>query len=134
MVVDASVWVACYIPSDVFHLRSARWVELQASQGRRLLAPQLVLPETAGPVARVTGRPEIGMAASRDLNLNRNLGILPMDTELIAEAAELAAFLRLRGADAVYVATARRHSVPLVTWDTQMRSRAGAVIQVIEPV
>ena len=48
-------------------------------------------------------------------------------------AAEVAADLRLRGADAVYVAAARLLRVPLVTWDREQQQRAGAVVVVQMP-
>jgi predicted nucleic acid-binding protein len=56
-----------------------------------------------------------------------------VDESLAREAAELAARLRLRGADAVYVAVARKLDLPLVTWDAEQRERGGAAIVVRTP-
>jgi hypothetical protein len=44
------------------------------------------------------------------------------------EAAELAADYALRGADAVYVAVARRHNYTLVSLDREQRERAAAIV------
>jgi predicted nucleic acid-binding protein len=41
--------------------------------------------------------------------------------------------MRLRGADAVYVALARRLGMPLVTWDAEQRERAKPVVRVVTP-
>lgn len=47
--------------------------------------------------------------------------------------SELAIDLRLRGADAVYVAVADQLSLPLVSWDVEQRERAAARVEVIVP-
>jgi predicted nucleic acid-binding protein len=39
----------------------------------------------------------------------------------------------LRGADAVYVAVARHLGLPLVTWDDELRARAGREVRAIQP-
>jgi len=44
-----------------------------------------------------------------------------------------AANLRLRGADALYVAVAARLGVPLVTFDQELASRAALAVDVITP-
>ena len=49
------------------------------------------------------------------------------------QAAQVAVDLHLRGADAVYVATAQRLSVPLVTWDREQLDRSSVVIEAYEP-
>jgi predicted nucleic acid-binding protein len=45
----------------------------------------------------------------------------------------MAADLRLRGAEVVYVAAAYLLQVPLVTWDREQRQRAASVIAVQTP-
>ncbi len=48
-------------------------------------------------------------------------------------AAKVAANLRLRGADAFYVAAASRLDIPLVTWDQEQMERARGLVNVITP-
>jgi predicted nucleic acid-binding protein len=48
-------------------------------------------------------------------------------------AASLAADVRLRGGDAVYVAAARRLDLPLITWDSEQRQRAAGLVVVRAP-
>ena len=48
-------------------------------------------------------------------------------------AATLAGQLRVRGADAVYLAVAAALRLPLVTWDAEQRERAGGFIEVLVP-
>jgi predicted nucleic acid-binding protein len=61
------------------------------------------------------------------------LRLIPVDDALARVAAGLAGRLRLRGADAVYIAAAATLRVPLVTWDTEQRERAIRVIEVLAP-
>lgn len=39
----------------------------------------------------------------------------------------------LRGADAVYVASAARHNLPLVTWDEELLRRVGRIVKILHP-
>jgi predicted nucleic acid-binding protein len=55
---------------------------------------------------------------------------VPVDHGLADAAAALAARLRLRGADATYVAVASRLGVPLVTWDDKQRQRAASLVTI----
>ncbi len=57
----------------------------------------------------------------------------PLDRALALEAAEVAAICELRGADAVYVATARHAGATLLTLDAEVRDRAFGVIAVRTP-
>lgn len=66
----------------------------------------------------------------RDLHTIR---LIPLDDTLAQEAAELAADRALRGADAVYVAVARRHGCALVSLDREQRERAAAVVRALTP-
>lgn len=63
----------------------------------------------------------------------RHIQFVPIDDGLAHEAAELAADRALRGADAVYVAVARRHGCALVTLDRLQRERAAAVVRTLTP-
>ncbi len=56
-----------------------------------------------------------------------------LDDVLAQEAARLAADLRLRGADAVYVSVAALHGLPVFTWDMEMIRRAPLSVRVQTP-
>jgi predicted nucleic acid-binding protein len=62
------------------------------------------------------------------------LRIVAVGSELAEAAARLAGDQRLRGADSVYVALAKRLSLPLVTWDLEQARRASEVILAGAPV
>ncbi|SNB60871.1 type II toxin-antitoxin system VapC family toxin [Thermoflexus hugenholtzii] len=133
MVVDASVWVSALVPSDVHHAASRRWLEARLREGMPLVAPVILLAEVGGAIARRTGDTRLGRQAIDMLLAFPTLRLTPIDDNLGGEAALLAARLRLRGVDAVYVATAVLVGAPLVTWDVEQRKRAVSVIQAHAP-
>lgn len=128
VVVDASVWVSRLVPQDVHHLASRRWLEQVIADGRLLVAPILLLGEVAGAISRRTGEPEHAHRAVESLLRIPGLRLVSVDPQLGRAAARLAADLRLRGSDAVYVAVAHQLGLPLVTWDLEQRERARPVI------
>lgn len=128
IVVDASVWVSRLIGSDANHTPSQAWLESYLAGGEPIVEPTLLLAEVAGAISRRTGRAELGRRALVDLLRLRPLQLLPLDVRLARSAAQLAADLRLHGSDAVYVATAYRVGVPLVTWNREQRERTRSVI------
>ncbi len=132
-VVDASVWVSLLVPSDVHHTASHQWFQHYLARDDLLFAPVLLLAEVSAAVCRRTGDPDLARRSTDYLLRVPALRLVPVDQRLGELAADLAAELRLRGADAVYVAAAHYLNVPLVTWDTEQRERAGKAIVVQTP-
>ena len=132
-VVDASVWAGWLILDDLYHDPSRHWISTAARQGEPLYAPLLVLAEVAGAVARRTGLSELGTQAVSLVRHLPDAQLVPVDTELAQLGAQLAAALRLRGADALYVALARRLSIPLITWDQEQWERGRPLVAVLNP-
>ena len=127
-VVDASVWVSSLTPGEVHHAASQRWLAAHLAAGGQVVAPTLLLVEVAGAVARQSGDIALGRQA---INLVLSLPVLylvALDRQLSFSAAQLAADLHLRGADAVYVAVAEFVGIPLVTWDHEQLTRIGSRI------
>lgn len=133
IVIDASVWVSRLVSGDVHHEASRRWLAEQIAQGMPIVGPSLLLAEIAGAISPQTGRPRLARSALRLLERVPGLRLLPLDQRLGTMAGQLAATLGLRGADAVYVATARMLGVPLMTWDLEQRERGGRVVSVRSP-
>ena len=133
MVVDASVLVSLLVPHDVHHGASRDWVTRHVAEGGLVVAPALLLPEVAGAVARRTAEARLARRAVRAILGVPTLRLLAVDDALARSAAALAAQLRVRGADAVYIAAASALRLPLVTWDAEQRERGAAVVDVIVP-
>lgn len=133
IVVDSSVWVSRIVTLDAFHAISRRWIEDTISRGEKLIIPSLALSETAGAVARRTGRSAIGRRATRQMLQVSEVRVDPVDRALALVAARIAADHKIRGSDAIYVALAYRLGVPLVTWDNEQATRASALIATLQP-
>lgn len=133
MVVDASVVVSRLVPHDVHHEASRRWLTRHVAEGGLVIAPALLLPEVAGAVARRTGEPRLARRAVAAVLRLPALRLVPVDDSLARTAARLAGRLRLRGADAIYLAAAAGLRLPLVTWDVEQRDRAAGLVEVMVP-
>ena len=133
MVVDASVLVSGFLPHDVHYGVSRGWLSRHVDEGGLVVTPTLLFAELAGAVARRTGSPRLGRRAVDAILRLPALRPITLDEALSRAAADLAARLRLRGGDAVYIATAALSRLPLVTWDTEQRERAARVVDVVSP-
>ncbi len=132
-VVDASVWVSRFVPNDVHHQPSYRWLEGALTRGELLVAPALLLAEVAGAVSRRTGRPEMAARAVDLLEQLPTARLVTVDPQLARLAARLAGQRRLRGGDALYVALAQQLGFSLVTWDREQAERGSAATPVFTP-
>lgn len=133
MVVDASVMVSVFVPQDANHLPSNNWLTHYITNNMQLVAPMILLPEVAGPVMRRTGNINLAEQIINDIVNSSDILLLDVNQTLAIDAAKLAVALRLRGADAIYVALAQQLNIPLVTWDNEQLSRAAGAIQTFTP-
>ena len=130
-VVDASVWVSGLVFTDQHHRASFDWLKLVWQEP--FMEPVVLLPEIGGPLARITGQ---SAAAARMVSVVQGLShltLFPISESLARFTADLAAELRLRGCDALYVALASRMGIPLVTWDNQQLQRGSRVASTTTP-
>jgi predicted nucleic acid-binding protein len=133
VVVDASVWVSRMVPGDVHHERCRAWFEAQTVGGDLMVSPVLLLPEVAAAISRRTGQPRLARRAVDLLQELSSVRLVSVDPALAKAAAQLAADHALRGADAVYAATAQHLGLSLVTLDGEQLERAQAVVSTLTP-
>jgi predicted nucleic acid-binding protein len=133
MVVDASVIVSRFVPQDAHHEPTRKWLTRHVAHGGLVIAPTLLLAEIAGAVLRRTPTPSLARRTVVAVLGLPALRLLAVDEPLAHAAASLAGRLRMRGADAVYIAAAATLGLPLVTWDVEQRERAREVIDVFVP-
>ncbi|MCX7167264.1 MAG: type II toxin-antitoxin system VapC family toxin [Rhodocyclales bacterium] len=133
MIVDASVWVASVLNKDTHHEVSLAFMHRFVKEQQIATVPLLVWAEIAGAVARRTGNTDRGMKVAELFAAKIWVKGVPLDASLASEAMRLAAKLRLRGADAVYVALAAACREPLVTLDAEMLERARGVAEAFTP-
>lgn len=132
-VLDATAWISSLVTTDIHHARSDKWLVRVSVAGEELIVPSIFLVEVAGALARRTGDKVAATAALRTTVSSTAITVVPIDRALATTAARLALDLSLQGADATYVALAAERDSPLVTWDRELISRAGAVVRVVEP-
>lgn len=132
-VVDASVWVSRFVPGDEHHLLSRSWLAALVTGGGNVVSPALLLPELAGAIARRTGSSDMATRAVELIQEYSLARLVTIDALVAAVAARLAGELRLRGADAVYLAVAYQLGIPLITWDHEQLAKGVWVAKVLTP-
>ncbi|HJT56766.1 MAG TPA: type II toxin-antitoxin system VapC family toxin [Ktedonobacteraceae bacterium] len=133
VVVDATVWVSRWMPREINHDVSRQWVERYAGEGGIFVAPAFILIEVAAAIARGTGDPQLARTVIRDLCFYNAVRILSLKDELMWDAVDVAVSLQLRAGDAAYVAVARRHNIPLVSWDKEQLRKASSLTTTYTP-
>lgn len=133
MIIDASVWVSSLLIDDIHHERSFTWFERALLSEQSLVIPSIALAEIAGAVSRRRDSGAEGHAALQKVLAAPGLRVMVIDLDLARLSAQIAARHHLRGADAVYAATALRANLPLLSWDREMQERLGGSIQVLHP-
>jgi predicted nucleic acid-binding protein len=131
--VDASVWVASAVASETHHATSMELVRLLWRHQVRLVQPTLFPIEVAAALGRRFPRSGQAQSAVQQLASIPRLAVVPLDAELAPLATRLAADHGLRGADAVYVATALMADATLLTLDEEVIRRAVAMVPVQTP-
>ena len=96
-------------------------------RGHSLVISAHALAEIGGVVARVPSR-QLATGAVRQVLRLPGPDVVPMSADLGRAGAETAIRLRLKGADATYVAVAAAPADVLVTWDREVPERASASI------
>lgn len=126
--VDASVFVNAFNPHEEGHRESLAILAAIQEGGDPVIVPTLLLPEVASAVARASDDSAGALEYSHATAALPHLTLVSLTSTMARQAAELAATHRLRGADAVYLAVARRYGTTLVSRDEEQRSRGSALV------
>ena len=125
--IDANCWISSFDPNDVFHEPSQEFLRDLARRALLMYGPEIVLLEVGCAIARRHRDPSQGVRVMQALRQNPLMRIYPHDQQLMREAFRIGTRQYLRGADALYAATASLTSEVLVTWDKELVERAGAM-------
>jgi predicted nucleic acid-binding protein len=131
--VDASVFVNAFNPYEEGHAESLRILAAIREGGDPVIVPTLLLPEIASAAARASNDSAGALLYANATAALPHLTLVSLTSTTARQAGELAANHRLRGADAVYVAVARRYGTTLVSRDEEQRSRGAAVVSCQTP-
>lgn len=127
LTLDANIWIAAYDPKDHFHAPSVSFLRAVTARQLPLYGPAFVLLETSCALARRAHDTAVGRTALARLSVHPLLILQPLNEVLLTYAARLGNQLLLRGADALYAATADLTNAQLVSWDRELVERANAV-------
>jgi len=126
--IDASVFVNAFNPHEAGHAASLAFLAAVHRQAAPVIIPSLAAVEIASAIARTTDDTDGALGYISAVMGLPYLSVVQVTEPLSRQAATLAATHRLRGADAIYVAVARRYGTVLVSRDREQRARgAGAV-------
>lgn len=125
---DASIFVNAFNPHEKGHAESLRLLSAIRERGDPVIVPALTLPEIASAVARATDDAAGALQYANATAALPHLTLVSLTVTVARQAADLAANHRLRGADAIYVAVARRYGTTLVSRDEEQRTRGAEVV------
>jgi predicted nucleic acid-binding protein len=131
--IDASVWVAADAGDEEGWKACRGFFERVLAAAAPVHQPTLTLVEVCAAVARRTGSTAPAREAGTRLLRFPRLVVHPLDLELAGLSASIAAEAGLRGADAVYAATARVHGADLVTLDRELLDRSRRTVPAMRP-
>lgn len=127
LTVDASVWVAAVHAADTFYEESLTLLASARLERARIFVPAFADAEVACAVARRSRNPAGGRQLAQDILQTYEAVRIPVDPTLLEAATRIGTSAFLRGADALYAATAQVTGSALVSWDQELIQRAGAV-------
>jgi predicted nucleic acid-binding protein len=122
--IDASVWVSLFESKDAFHAASVSFFRECERRSTKMCSPSLAIVETACALARRHNDSTKGLAVARALRAVPALQLVEVDLRLIADSLDCGTRCLLRGADAIYAATAALTGTMLITWDSELLERA----------
>jgi predicted nucleic acid-binding protein len=131
--IDASVWVAAGAGDEAAHTECRDFLRAVLSAGVEIHLPSLSLVEVTAAVARRTRDPVLAREAGLALLGAPGVVFHGLDLGSASSAAAIAGRTFLRGADAIYAATALAAGSTLVTLDEQLAARASGAVAVTTP-
>jgi predicted nucleic acid-binding protein len=126
--IDASVFVNAFNPHEDGHAQSLQVLTTIQERGDPVIVPTLLVAEVASAVARASDDSAGALQYANATAALPHLTLITLTPAMARQAAELGATHRLRGADAVYLAVARRYGTTLVSRDDEQRTRGTAVV------
>ena len=127
LTVDSSVWVSAADRADAFNLSSRRFLAGAMRLQLPIYLPSFAWLEIACALARRRRDAAQGQRLANLVLTSPYVTSVQYDGPLLAQALLSGTQAYLRAADALYAATAAMHSATLISWDSELIHRAGAV-------
>ena len=133
LTIDSSVFVSAARPSEMGHAESTAFLAWVRNKRTRLFLPTLVMAEVAAALSRTGSDPGLAQQYALAVGQLPNTVMVALDEGLARQSAAIGAQHRLRGADAVYLASAALFAAELVTLDLEQLERGAAIVQTLTP-
>jgi predicted nucleic acid-binding protein len=121
------VWVAAADAADAFNAQSRVFLSRALQNGTRLAIPEFAVAEVACALSRKYRDPVRARRLALEIVSRGPVEHVEIDTVLLGETLHRGTTAFLRGADALYLATAHLTGTTLVSWDNELVQRAGAL-------
>ncbi len=134
VVIDSSVWISMFSDQDNFHARSKSLILKIVSGEIEPVIPTLAVPEICGFFARNFG-PHMAMIIEDKLRFwieHDTIDVKELDMERARLATDAAIRFALKGADAVFVSLAKELKAPILTFDEEVKKKAGECVRFLE--
>lgn len=132
VVVDASLLTSWFLMQDVNYTKSDVWFSHYLAADGIVSIPEFALVELSASIVRQTQQPSLAKSIAVSL-YRRPFQVRSLDRGLVATSIDIAADLRLKAGDAIYVALAHQLGIPLVSWDKEQLQRASTLIETYTP-
>lgn len=133
LTIDSSVFVSAARPSEIGHAESTVFLAWVRNKRTRLFLPTLVMAEVAAALSRTGSDPGLAHQYALAVGQLPNTVMVALDEGLARQSAAIGAQHRLRGADAVYLASAALFAAELITLDREQLERGAAIVQTLTP-
>jgi predicted nucleic acid-binding protein len=133
LTIDSSIFVSAARPSEFGNPESTAFLTWVRNQRPRLFLPTLVMAEVAAALSRTGSKPGLAQQYAMAIGQLPNTVMVALDEGVARQAAALGAQHKLRGADAVYLASAALFAAELVTLDREQIERGAAIVQTLTP-
>jgi predicted nucleic acid-binding protein len=133
LTIDSSVLVSAARPSEPGNAASMAFLAWVRAERPRLFLPTLVLVEVAAALSRTGSAASLAQQYALAIGQLPNVVLVALDDGLARQSAALGAQHGLRGADAVFLASAAVFAAELVTLDREQLRRGALVVQTMSP-
>lgn len=133
LTIDSSVFVSAARPGEPGHADSAAFFAWARKERPRLFLPTLVMVEVASALRRSGSAPSLAREYALAIGQLPNLVLVALDEGMARRAAALGSQHGLRGADAVFLASAALFAAELITLDPEQLKRGSRVVQTFSP-
>ena len=133
LTIDSSVFVSAARPTEPSNAESLAFLAWVRAERPRLFLPTLALVEVAAALSRTGNAASLAQQYALSIGQLPNLVLVPLDEGLARQSAGLGAQHGLRGADAVFLASAAVFAAELVTLDREQLQRGALAVQTLSP-